>query len=258
MIPSTLHPNAPAHTAIIMDGNGRWAAQRELPRIAGHRAGAEALRRVVEAAPDLGIRALTVFAFSSDNWKRPPAEVRGLFALLEHFIRGELARCEENGIEVRAVGRRDRLPWSVQKAIEYAESRTQMGTRLTLRIAVDYSSRDALVHAATLARGDAESREAFSYSLAMAYGEPGRRLPEVDLLIRTAGEQRLSDFLLWESAYAELYFSPALWPDFGVDGLRDAVSDYHRRRRTFGGLVATSTEHRDFPETSVEALRRLA
>ncbi len=238
MIQSAFHNEKPLHVAIIMDGNGRWAVRRGLPRVAGHHAGAEAVERVVEVAPKLGIRALTLFAFASDNWKRPPAEVRGIFALVEQFVRRAVSLCVEQGVEVRAVGRRDRLPSSVLDAIEEAEARTKNGTRLTLRFAIDYSSRDALVKAAAIAGADGGSREAFSYSLAMAYGEPGRRLPDVDLLIRTAGEQRLSDFLLWESAYAEIHFTRVLWPDFGEAALRTALLDFAQRHRTFGALAA--------------------
>ncbi|MDZ7638095.1 MAG: di-trans,poly-cis-decaprenylcistransferase [Bryobacterales bacterium] len=258
MTPSSLQSIKPIHTAIIMDGNGRWATSRGLPRIAGHRAGAEAVRRVVEAAPSLGIRTLTLFAFSSDNWKRPPAEVRGLFALVEHFLRRELARCAEEGVEVRAVGRRDRLPWSVLAAIEEAEARTRSGARLTLRFALDYSSRDALVKAAAIAGSDSCSREAFSYALAMAYGEPGRRTPDVDLLIRSAGEQRLSDFLLWESAYAEIHFTQVLWPDFGQRALREAMDDYRGRHRTFGGLPSPMDSPQAIPTTNQRTERRSA
>lgn len=252
MTPSALLPDKQIHAAIIMDGNGRWAADRGLPRSAGHCAGADAVKRVVEASPGLGIRALTLFAFASDNWKRPPAEVRGIFALVERFVQNEVSRCVEEGIEVRAVGRRDRLPSNVLSAIEEAEARTRNGTRLTLRFAIDYSSRDALVKAASIAGSDGGSREALSYSLAMAYGEPGRRLPDVDLLIRTAGEQRLSDFLLWESAYAEIHFTRVLWPDFGEAALRAAMVDFRQRHRTFGALSAHSIAARTFSRRDSE------
>lgn len=249
MIQSTFDEDAPSHTAIIMDGNGRWATRRGLPRAEGHRAGTEAVRRVAEAASSLGIRTLTLYAFSSDNWKRPPAEVRGLFALLEHFLRRESRRCAEEGIEVRLVGRRDRLPWSVAAAIREAESRTRGSNRLTLRIAVDYSSRDTLVQAAARCRRQ-PTRESFAESLAGVHGEQGRGLPEVDLLIRTSGEQRLSDFLLWECAYAELYFTPELWPDFGEDSLRGAVDEFRRRRRRYGGLSPEPSVDSVFPMLS--------
>lgn len=258
MVPSTCCSRAGLHAAIIMDGNGRWATSRGLPRLAGHRAGADALRRVVEAAPGLGIRALTLYAFSSDNWKRPAPEVRGLMAILEHFIRQEAARCQQEGVEVLAVGRRDRLPWSVRSAIEDIESRTRSGTRLTLRFAIDYSSRDLLAQAAAIAGPDCGSREAFAYALASVYGSPGRRLPDVDLLIRTAGEQRLSDFLLWECAYAEFFFSPVLWPEFGPQELRDAVAAFYQRNRTFGALGNEPGQSPVLPATPLNAERRSA
>ena len=198
------------HIAIIMDGNGRWAERRGLQRVAGHRVGAEAVRRIVEAAPDLGVGALTLFAFSADNWKRPAAEVNALMRLLARHLRTETPRCVANGVALRIVGRRDRLPGPLVEAIANAETATAAGTRLTLRIAVDYSSRVAM--------------------------ETGHLLPDVDLLIRTGGEQRLSDFLLWECAYAELYFTPTMWPDFAAADLAAAVAWFHARDRRFGGL----------------------
>ncbi len=198
------------HVAIVMDGNGRWAGRRGLPRVAGHRAGAEALRRTVEAAPGLGVGALTVYAFSADNWKRPAAEVAALMGLFARYLRSEVPRLVENGVRIEVVGRRDRLPVPLVTAIEAAERATAHGTRLCLRLAIDYSSRWAIDAAVVL--------------------------PDVDLLIRTGGEQRLSDFLLWESAYAELYFTDTMWPDFGAADLSAAVSDFHARERRFGGL----------------------
>jgi len=224
------------HVAIIMDGNGRWAMQQGKPRIWGHRAGVEAVRRVVKASPALGVNTLTLYAFSADNWKRPHAECRGLMALLEQYLRREASECIREGIAIRVVGRRDRLPWSVRAAIQDAERRTQGGRKLQVRIAVDYSSRDALVQAAaTLGNRDA-SRESFSASLAQVYGDSPGPAPEVDLLVRTSGEQRLSDFLLWECAYAELYFTQQHWPDFNGASLKLAVDEFHLRGRRFGGL----------------------
>lgn len=198
------------HVAIIMDGNGRWAEARGLPRTSGHRAGATAVRRAVEAAPSQGIGVLTLYAFSSDNWKRPATEVGALMRLLEHFLRSEAASCVEQGVRVEVLGRRDRLPPRVQDAIAAVEQTTAFGTALHLRLAVDYSSRDAI-----------------------SRGQLG---PDVDLLIRTGGEQRLSDFLLWESAYAELYFTDVAWPDFDGAALAKAVAELGRRQRRFGGL----------------------
>lgn len=223
-------PCASMHVAIIMDGNGRWAQRRGLPRSAGHAAGVTAVRRVVEAAPAQGIGVLTLYAFSSDNWKRPGPEVRALLRLLETYLRTELASCLEQGVRVEVLGRRDRLPLRVQDAIASAERSTAAGSVLRLRLAIDYSSRDAIVGAA--AHGP-RSREELARRLEPAAGRP---VPDVDLLIRTGGEQRLSDFLLWESAYAELYFTQVAWPDFDGRALAEAVAEFGRRQRRFGGL----------------------
>jgi undecaprenyl diphosphate synthase len=222
------------HVAIIMDGNGRWATQRGLPRSAGHRAGVQAVRRVVEAAPDLGIAALTLFAFSSDNWRRPDPEVRTLMALLRHYLRADLRELVENGVRLSVIGRRDRLPDGLSHEIAAVERASAHGQRLNLQIAIDYSSRDAIADAAARwLAAQAPSREAFGALLAAPACQTS---PDVDLLIRSGGEKRLSDFLLWESAYAELLFVDALWPDFGADDLRAAMADFHRRERRFGGL----------------------
>ena len=198
------------HVAIVMDGNGRWATRRGLPRAAGHRAGADAVRRVVEVAPGCGITALTLYAFSSDNWTRPAAEVSMLMRLFARYLRTETAELAAQGVKLTIVGRRDRLPQSLVTAIAAAEQGTTGGTRLELRIAVDYSARDAI--------------------------RSGAFLPDVDLLIRTGGEQRLSDFLLWECAYAELWFTERMWPDFGAPHLAAAMHEFHSRDRRFGGL----------------------
>ena len=227
---SALNKTGGLHVAIIMDGNGRWAHARGLPRGAGHQAGATAVRRVVEAAPSQGIDVLTLYAFSSDNWKRPGPEVHALMWLLENYLRSEVALCVEQGVRLEAVGRRDRLPKRVVDAITTAERTTARGSVLRLRLAIDYSSRDAIVQAAA-------DRPRNRAELARRL-EPGskRPAPDVDLLIRTGGEQRLSDFLLWESAYAELYFTETAWPDFDGDALAAAVAEFHRRQRRFGGL----------------------
>src|SRR5881394_4212289 len=198
------------HVAIIMDGNGRWAARRGLPRVAGHRAGADAVRRVVEAAPDQGIAALTLYAFSADNWKRPPAEVAALMRLFARHLRTETPRLLKNGVRLEVVGRRDRLPAPLVAAIGAAERATARGTGLRLRLAVDYSARWAI--------------------------GAGVVLPDVDLLIRTGGERRLSDFLLWEAAYAELYFTDVMWPDFTTADLAAAIAEFRARQRRFGGV----------------------
>ncbi len=220
------------HAAIIMDGNGRWAQARGYSRSAGHRAGVEAIRRTSEAAPDLGIGTLTLFAFASDNWKRPEAEVVALMRLLRIYLRNETARLARTGTRLTVIGRRDRLPSGIPEAIERAEAATAAGTKLSLRIAVDYSSRDAIL-AAAAKLGPAASRETFGKLVTgEMHGAPG----DVDLLIRTGGEKRLSDFLLWEAAYAELHFTDRMWPDFGEADLAAAVADFARRDRRYGGL----------------------
>ena len=203
------------HVAIIMDGNGRWAEARNRPRVDGHIAGAVALRRAVESAVELGIGTLTLYAFSSDNWKRPEAEVTALMGLFARTIAEETSRCRRDGVRVSVIGRRDRLPAPLRAAIKGLESATSAGTRLHLRLAVDYSGR-----------------------FAIASGAIG---PDVDLLIRTGGEQRLSDFLLWECAYAELHFTPVMWPDFDSRELEHALDGFRRRERRFGGLPTCST-----------------
>ena len=225
------------HVAVIMDGNGRWAAARGLGRTAGHRAGVEATRRVVEAAASLDVGVLTLYAFSSDNWQRPPAEVRALLQLLRLHLPAEAERCRQHGVRLSIIGRRDRLPAAVRLAVDQAEARTVGGTTLHLRLALDYSSRDAIVHAAhLLPPGQQVSRTAFARALAQAYHTDGTT-PDVDLLIRTGGEQRLSDFLLWECAYAELYFTECFWPDFDEAELAAAIDAFHRRERRFGRLL---------------------
>ena len=236
--------NAP-HVALIMDGNGRWAARRGRPRPAGHVAGARATRRIVEAAVELGVGTLTLYAFSADNWRRPAGEVAGLMRLFRRYLAIETARCVANGVRVTVIGRRDRLAPPLRCAIEAAESATAGETRLHLRVALDYSARDAIVAAATQhaasgrAAGDALTRERFASLVGAAIHDPGP-VPDVDLLVRTGGEQRLSDFLLWECAYAELVFSPVLWPDFGADDLAGALADFARRERRFGAVATAA------------------
>src|SRR5262245_33718150 len=214
-----------------MDGNGRWATRRGLPRSAGHRAGVQAARAVVEAAPDLGVGTLTLFAFSSDNWRRPAQEVNALMSLLRQYLRTELARLVDSGARLTVVGRRDRLSDGLRERIAEAERASAAGERLHLRIAIDYSSRDAIAEAAARWRsGGTLTREDFAQLLAR-----DGCATEVDLLIRSGGEKRLSDFLLWESAYAELRFVDTLWPDFGAGDLAAAIADFHGRERRFGG-----------------------
>jgi undecaprenyl diphosphate synthase len=235
---SALRTESWLHVAVIMDGNGRWASARGLPRTAGHVRGAEAVRRTVEAAPDLGIRTLTLYAFSSDNWKRPPAEVRTLLRLLARHLRSETPTLAARGVRLSVIGRRDRLPPVLAAAIVRAERRTAGGRALDLRIAIDYSARDLIAEAAARLAPSDSGRDAFARRLAEAGGAVGA--PDVDLLVRTGGEQRLSDFLLWECAYAELYFTARAWPDFGRDDLAAAVADFRGRARRFGGLEASA------------------
>jgi len=224
------------HVAIIMDGNGRWARRRLRPRGVGHVAGADAVRRTVEAAPGLGITTLTLYAFSADNWRRPPSEVDHLMRLFQSHLRSECSQCVKTGVRLSVIGRRDRLSAELRAAIEGVESRTSGGGRLHLRIAIDYSARDALVAAAASLRGRAPlSRDLFGAALAQAVNAPPGT-PDVDLLIRTGGEQRLSDFLLWESAYAELVFTDRAWPAFTADDLESATRKFSARERRFGGL----------------------
>jgi undecaprenyl diphosphate synthase len=233
---SSLHKKL--HIALIMDGNGRWATRRGLPRTAGHRAGVAAVRRVVECAPDLGIGTLTLYAFSSDNWRRPAGEVDAIFWLLRAYLRMETEKLRHRGARLSVIGRRDRLPELLKREIAESECATAAGCRLHLRIAVDYSSRDAIARAVSaLGEGGQPQRP-------LSTDQLGRMLShaltsdagEVDLLIRTGGEMRLSDFLLWESAYAELLFTEGMWPDFGAADLEEAVRDFHGRERRFGGL----------------------
>ena len=226
------------HVGIIMDGNGRWATRRGLSRLRGHEAGVEAIRRIVEAAPDQGIGTLTLYAFSTDNWCRPRAEVAALMGLLRFYLANEVQSLIKNGVRLRVIGRRDRLPDGIADAIARAEAATAAGQVLNLRIAVDYSGRDAILNAAAkLASIDAPTRELFSD---LVTGERGLR--DADLIIRTSGEKRLSDFLLWEGAYAELHFTDRMWPEFDAADLADALASFHRRERRFGGLQALPLE----------------
>jgi undecaprenyl diphosphate synthase len=219
---------------MIMDGNGRWAIRRGLPRIAGHRAGVETVRRMSEVAPGLGITKLTLFAFSSDNWRRPPGEVSALMGLLQSYLDAEINRLIDSGIRLTVIGRRDRLPAPLVESIADAEAATVPGHRLRLRIALDYSSRHAIAHAACTLGAAAASHATFGRFVSQSIDDDSA--PEVDLLIRTGGEKRLSDFLLWESAYAELWFTDRTWPEFSVDDLRSAIEDFRNRERRFGGL----------------------
>ncbi len=230
------------HVAVIMDGNGRWATTRGLPRICGHRAGVLAVRRIVERAVERTVARLTLYAFSSDNWQRPAAEVQGIFRLLRMYLRKEVERLRQHDIRLQIIGRRDRLPREVLREIEEAEELTLFGRRLTLCIAIDYSSRNAITRAASKALDAVKNRTAVSAGyineiFADAMKQEGS---DVDLLIRTGGEKRLSDFLLWESAYAELLFTDRMWPEFDEQDFDAALHEFSRRERRFGAVPVTT------------------
>lgn len=221
------------HVACIMDGNGRWATARHLPRSHGHKAGVEALRRVVAAAPDNGIATLTAYAFSSDNWQRPVLEVDSLIALFCNYLDTETANLVRDGVRLTVFGKRNRLPQALVEKIEQAELATHQGAVLHLRVAIDYSAQDAILSAVRVAANVQElTKEAFEEILTGCAGLTG-----VDLLIRTGGEQRLSDFLLWECAYAELFFTSRCWPEFSEENLVEALTEFRRRDRRFGRLT---------------------
>ena len=231
----------PQHVAIIMHGNGRWAAARGLPRVEGHRRGVEALRKTVRAAGEMGVRVLTIFSFSSENWQRPISEVRDLMGLLRLFIRKDLAELHSNGVRVRVIGEREDLDPDIRRLLDEAEQLTQANTRLLLVVAFNYGARNEIARAvrriAQHVASGAVQPEAITEDL-IGENLDAPDIADPDLIIRTSGEQRLSNFLLWQSAYSEFVFSETLWPDFGPDELRAAIDEYRRRERRFGGLVA--------------------
>lgn len=229
----------PAHVAIIMDGNGRWAAARGLPRVVGHREGVQALKRTVEGAGALGVRCLTVFGFSTENWRRPAEEVSDLMGLVRSYVASDLMRLAKAGVRIRVLGRRDGLPSDIAAIIDKAEADTAGNSRFMLQVAFNYGGRadivDAANHALRAARAtgaDDLTEETFETGLATAGSPP------VDLIVRTSGEKRLSNFLLWEAAYAELVFQDVLWPDYGPEALSEAIAEYRSRQRRFGGREA--------------------
>jgi len=231
----------PKHVAIIMDGNGRWASARGLPRGEGHRRGVEALRKTVRAAGEMGIRFLTIFSFSAENWSRPPSEIRDLMGLLRRFIRNDLAELHQNGVKVRIIGERGDLDPEIRRLLEEAEELTKGNDGLTLVVAFNYGARQEIARAA--ARIVAKIKEGAIDASALNADLIGQNLdapdlPDPDLIIRTSGEQRLSNFLLWQAAYSELVFVPTYWPDFDRAALEGAIAEYHRRERRFGGLIA--------------------
>jgi undecaprenyl diphosphate synthase len=233
--------SVPRHVAIIMDGNGRWAAARGLPRGEGHRRGVEALRRTVAAAGDLGIGILTIFSFSAENWSRPLSEIRELMALLRRFIRHDLADLHRKGVRVRVIGERESLDVEIRRLLDEAEELTKNNEKLILVVAFNYGARQEIARAArrmaaAVAAGDLAVSAVTADKLGSYLDAPD--LPDPDLIIRTSGEQRLSNFLLWQAAYSELVFVPTYWPDFDRAALESAISEYHRRERRFGGLIA--------------------
>jgi len=234
-------PDVPQHVAIIMDGNGRWAAARGLPRVEGHRRGVEALRKTVRAAGDMGIRCLTIFSFSSENWQRPASEVRDLMGLLRLFIRKDLAELHGNGVRVRVIGERKSLDPDIRRLLEEAEELTRANTNLLLVVAFNYGARDEIARAvqriaANVASGVVKPDAITEEMIGQHLDAPD--IADPDLIIRTSGEQRLSNFLLWQAAYSELVFTPVYWPDFDRAALEAAIEEYRRRERRFGGLAA--------------------
>jgi len=231
----------PGHVAIIMDGNGRWATSRGLPRAVGHERGVEALRRTVEAAQKLGLETLTVFSFSTENWRRPASEVSALFGLLKAYVKRDLDRLTREGVRIRVLGTRAGLPADILALVERAEERTRDNTKFNLCIAFNYGGREELVRAAQAAikaglegKLDPDSLNEDTFEQFLDTSD----LPDPDLLIRTSGESRLSNFLIWQAAYTELVFMDVLWPDFGESHLREAIETYMARERRFGGLAS--------------------
>ena len=231
----------PRHVAIIMDGNGRWASARGLPRGEGHRRGVEALRKTVRAAGEMGIRFLTIFSFSAENWSRPPSEIRDLMGLLRRFIRNDMAELHQNGVKVRVIGERGDLDPDIRRLLEEAEELTKNNTGLTLVVAFNYGARQEIARAAAriaaMVKDGALDPSAINAEL-IGQNLDAPDLPDPDLIIRTSGEQRLSNFLLWQAAYSELVFVSTYWPDFDRAALEGAIAEYHRRERRFGGLIA--------------------
>ncbi|NMA55192.1 MAG: isoprenyl transferase [Firmicutes bacterium] len=228
------------HVAIIMDGNGRWARKRDRPRLYGHRAGLEAVRHLVSCAPKHGIKHLTLFAFSTENWRRPRPEVEGLFALLQEYVKKETAKLVEQGVRVRFLGERKGLPDTAKKIVDRCEHGTAQGSRLNLNIALNYGGRSEILHAVRKVAAKVEKGMLKAAEIKATDFESQlftRGLPDPDLLIRTSGENRLSNFLLWQLAYTELHFTPVLWPDFKEEHLVAALSDFRQRERRFGAIA---------------------
>jgi undecaprenyl diphosphate synthase len=224
--------------AVIMDGNGRWAARRGLPRLAGHHAGTENVRRITEASADLGVKVLTIYAFSTENWSRPPDEVRGLMVLLAQRIDHEAAELHKNNVQIKHVGELEGVPPRLAERVRKAVKLTQHNTRMVLQVAFNYGGRAEIARAVRRMAAEGADLETVTEADIARYLDTSG-LPDPDLIIRTGGEMRLSNFLLWQAAYAEYYSTPVCWPDFGPDNLREAVAEYGRRTRRFGGLTST-------------------
>jgi undecaprenyl diphosphate synthase len=232
---------APRHVAIIMDGNGRWAAQRGLPRVEGHRRGVEAVRRTVRAAGELGIEYLTIFSFSAENWSRPQAEVHELMGLLRRFVRNDLVELHNANVRVRIIGEREGLEQEIGRLLQEAEDLTRNNTGLVLVVAFNYGARQEIARAARRAAADVAAGKLAADAITdetLATYLDAPDVPDPDLIIRTSGEQRLSNFLMWQAAYSELVFTPTFWPDFDRRALEEAILEFHRRERRFGGLAA--------------------
>jgi undecaprenyl diphosphate synthase len=242
-MPQSQTVKPPRHVAIIMDGNGRWASERGLPRTAGHRQGIEAVRRAVKAAGELGIQYLTIYSFSTENWSRPQSEVSFLLDLLRRFIRQDVAELHANGVRIKVIGLREGLDQSLVKLLEDAENLTRNNEGLTLQVAFNYGSRQEIARAASRLAADVRdgrvALNGFSTELFESYLDTAG-IPDPDLLIRTGGEERISNFLLWQCAYAEFVFLPEYWPDFNEASLQRAIADYQKRERRFGGLKVSA------------------
>jgi undecaprenyl diphosphate synthase len=230
-----LPENIPAHVAIIMDGNGRWARQRGLPRVAGHRAGTDNLRRVIEACVEFGIRTLTIYAFSTENWRRPAEEVNGLMTIFEDVIDRELPELNRNGVQLRHIGRLDGLKPAFANKVRGAIEATRHNNRLVLNVAFNYGGRSEIVEAVRRIVAEGASPDSITEDVLAAHLYTGGQ-PDPDLIIRTSGEMRVSNFLIWQGAYAEYYVAPVYWPDFDKEQLRLALEEYANRHRRFGGL----------------------
>jgi undecaprenyl diphosphate synthase len=238
-----LNGSVPRHVAIIMDGNGRWASERGLPRTAGHKQGIEAVRRAVKAAGDLGIQYLTIYSFSTENWSRPKTEVSFLLDLLRRFIRQDVAELHGNGVRIKVIGLRQDLEASLVKLLEDAENLTRGNQGLTLQVAFNYGSRQEIALAAARLASDVQAGKLVANAISPELFEnylDTAGIPDPDLLIRTGGEERISNFLLWQCAYAEFVFLPEYWPDFSEASLQRAIAEFHERERRFGGLKVSA------------------